>query len=354
MNSVDEGPTSHVFILTCGRTGSTLLQGILNSYSNVRINGENHGALYYLYRAYRALRALPSDSRPPTHPFFGADNLRNADVLGTIEASAHKIVLAGRDQEQIVGFKEVRYDIPDLNEFVDWMDNTFTNAKFILLTRASEDILKSGFWKNVPADQARKAIAFVNAEFESLRLARPEQTFSIEYPDLTAMSPKLMRLIQWLGLRYEQAQMRQVLALPHSYDVVSARFFEDSSLQLVETPETNEHLEYWFLDNNNVSRGQRKISGVIVPRSNANVPVRVEFIEPNSEIAATTIAADKRSPGAAKLLPHSLNAANARFTLEMPDEEGYYHLVAVLPEHRIKLGSLVIASPGSGRTTFDK
>jgi hypothetical protein len=65
---VGDGP-DHLFIVTYGRSGSTLLQGILNSTPGVLIRGENRGISYKLHEFHRitvvtATRS-PSSRSPP-------------------------------------------------------------------------------------------------------------------------------------------------------------------------------------------------------------------------------------------------------------------------------------------------
>ena len=44
-----------ILIITYGRSGSTLLQGILNSISGVLVRGENANMCYHVFYAYQAI-----------------------------------------------------------------------------------------------------------------------------------------------------------------------------------------------------------------------------------------------------------------------------------------------------------
>ena len=66
-----------VFVVTYGRSGSTLLMGLLNSIPGFLIRGENWDALHHLFRFHQTLedgsrRWEPARLRQRTHPFFGA------------------------------------------------------------------------------------------------------------------------------------------------------------------------------------------------------------------------------------------------------------------------------------------
>ena len=45
----------HVLIITYGRSGSTLLQGLLNSIDGCIVRGENYDACKGLFRTYQAV-----------------------------------------------------------------------------------------------------------------------------------------------------------------------------------------------------------------------------------------------------------------------------------------------------------
>ena len=44
-----------VFVITYGRSGSTLMQGILNSIDGFHIKGENNGFVFKLFESYQLL-----------------------------------------------------------------------------------------------------------------------------------------------------------------------------------------------------------------------------------------------------------------------------------------------------------
>ena len=46
---------SYIFIVTYAKSGSTLLQSLINAAPGVDIKGENTNALYHLYKSYASL-----------------------------------------------------------------------------------------------------------------------------------------------------------------------------------------------------------------------------------------------------------------------------------------------------------
>ena len=69
----------HVFVMTYGRSGSTLLMGILNSIPGWLLRGENRHAMRHLYEFHRSglaerARVDPARASEPTHPWFGIES----------------------------------------------------------------------------------------------------------------------------------------------------------------------------------------------------------------------------------------------------------------------------------------
>ena len=69
-----------ILIVTYGGSGSTLLQGVLNSLPNVVVRGENCDFCWGLYQAWKALCLAKQnwgndESSSATHAWFGAARL---------------------------------------------------------------------------------------------------------------------------------------------------------------------------------------------------------------------------------------------------------------------------------------
>ena len=69
----------HLFVITYGRSGSTLLQGLLNSIDGMLIRGENNNVVVNLFQAHAALsltkKKFIKDTRAPTAAWFGAGQI---------------------------------------------------------------------------------------------------------------------------------------------------------------------------------------------------------------------------------------------------------------------------------------
>ena len=160
-----ESDVNFLIIVTAGRTGSTILQHLLNQDPKTLIRGENNNFFYYFYRAYHALEdpnaakfRLASNSK---HPWYGFKNFKSEELKKHTRLLAIKFLLGTNSLSdyQRIGFKEIRFfplirykpnsNEPNTSELINYLlflSNALGNVKFIHLTRESSEIVKSGWW----------------------------------------------------------------------------------------------------------------------------------------------------------------------------------------------------------------
>ena len=212
----------YVFIVTYGRSGSTLLQGILSSTPGWLIRGENGDALRSLYEFHRngveaRERRTAPDDRDVTDPWYGMDQFPTAASLRHVRSLALATVLRPEPDTRVVGFKEIRWwHHDDLAEYAEFLRAAFPQARFIVNTRRLEDVAKSKWWARLDDPMASLA------EYEKRILAMHEHlgddaSFHVRYDDYVADPRTLAPLFEWLGESYDDTRVRDVLARPHSY-----------------------------------------------------------------------------------------------------------------------------------------
>jgi len=216
----DHERLGHVFIVTYGRSGSTLLQGVLNSIPGYLIRGENEGAVYHLHQFHaacvgkkRRLRKrfeVPLDS---TNPHFGLDGFPADVSLRTLRRLVTATVLRPQADTRVTGFKEIRWYQEDLPAYVEFLRELFPNARFLVNTRSHEAVLRSGWWPDKPRDGRLERM-------ESAILALAERlgevAYRVHFDDYTADPNVLRGLFDWLGEDFDEAQVRAVLGVRHS------------------------------------------------------------------------------------------------------------------------------------------
>ena len=210
----------HLFIVTYGRSGSTLLQGVLNSIPGYLIRGENEGAVYHLYQFHaactlkkRRLRSrfeLPLDA---TNPHFGLDEFPTKVSLRTLRRLVTSTVLRPEEDTRVIGFKEIRWYQDDLPAYVEFLRDLFPDARFVINTRDHEAVLKSGWWPDKPLDGRLQRM---ETAILDLGQTLGDAAYRVHFDDYTADPTVLRGLFAWLGEEFDEPRVRAVLGVRHS------------------------------------------------------------------------------------------------------------------------------------------
>ena len=219
------GPASrglgYVFVMTYGRSGSTLLMGLLNTIPGYLVRGENDDALRHLYDFHRTCversQYWPVERvRMRTDPFYGIGDFPPAVSLAAIRRLAVETLLRPKPDTRVTGFKEIRWwRHEDLDAYVGWLREVFPGARFLVNTRDHAAVLKSKWWADRPDayDHLRAT------EERLLRLADElgDAAFHLHYDDYVDNPQALKPLFDWLGEEFDEARIRAIMDVPHSY-----------------------------------------------------------------------------------------------------------------------------------------
>jgi hypothetical protein len=214
---------SSIIVVTYGRTGSTLLQGLLNTINGVTVLGENDNAFYHLYMYQKTIKetSLRHNGEAPNGPFYGcsmprheltAEAIRN--VINAYFYSAKTITGA-----HCVGFKEVKYYQigSNLTEYLDFLNQNFPNPLFIFLSRAHKEIVQSGWWSDMPPQEVIAQISEVETTARNFA-QKQKNTYLIDYNDVIEENETLRNLFHKIGASYNSHRARVVFNTPHSYN----------------------------------------------------------------------------------------------------------------------------------------
>lgn len=219
---------SFLFVITYGRSGSTLLQGVLNSTPGYLIRGENRQVLRHLHqfhtravaqrrsqRRVQRRKGLPVGGSTSTHPFYGMDNFALNKSVAGIRRLALDTLLRPEPDTRVTGFKEIRWAADNVGEYVEWLRLVFPGARFVVNTRDLAAVSTSKWWGEVPDAEAR----LVDREQRILAVAESlgDAAFRVHYDDYAGNPEALAPLFGWLGEEFDEARIRAVMDVRHSY-----------------------------------------------------------------------------------------------------------------------------------------
>jgi len=227
-----------LFIIGSGRSGTTLLQRILNSVEGVYIWGEHGGFLksiansYYKFETNFFLSNLESLKKGNENNLFFLKRLKNTEVWSAwtnffkkedikriFRNFVKSFFLFKKEDINYYGFKEIRYGLAENSllksnndKVMDFLHDIFPEAKFIFIVRNPLDVIASQisvFKKN----DKKELMRFVNKwkiQNENLfnfYTKNNDNCFLIKYEDLiNKKCPHLNKLFEFLNLNLKEEQ----------------------------------------------------------------------------------------------------------------------------------------------------
>ena len=211
-----------IFVVTYGRSGSTLVQGLLNSFPGVLIRGENDNLFYYLFRTWCSLRVSQSfdydDPTLPEHPWFGCTEIDEGAFLDDVRKIARQLLVANRQNVTCFGFKEIRYPFVacDFLNFLNFLKRAFPEAAFVFNTRNLDKVASSAWMAERPREIVIAELLEIERLFAEFNRLNPECSVRISYEEFVGRSPRLREVVEFLGFEYSAERIEAVLSRTHS------------------------------------------------------------------------------------------------------------------------------------------
>ena len=211
---------AYLFVMTYGRSGSTLLQGLLNALPGYLVRGENRGALRGLYDFHTTCVAEAGHRNPertarPTMPFFGITGYPEAAALAGIRRLVTETLLRPEPDTRVTGFKEIRWAYEDLPAYVDFLRAVFPGARFVVNTRDLADVARSKWWAK--RDDAADVLGATEARILAVAELLGDAAYRVHYDDYVADPATLRGLHEWLGEPFDLQRVRAVMDVKHSF-----------------------------------------------------------------------------------------------------------------------------------------
>lgn len=236
-----------ILIVTYPRSGSTLLQGILNTVDGVLIRGENFNFCFHLFNAYRSiLKTNAHSGKLVQDPYFGAEILDEQHLLSEMSKLTRNMLLADHKVNKIrmvsqrlkkrfykkenypadlpcYGFKEVRY-MQTMNEFPEYLaflEKIFPKPCFVINTRDKNAVIESsinaGYYLPHNKEKIFNKLQDIEAVFFDFLQTHKHHAFHISYEDIMGKTDRFSELFSFIGAPYNEQKIDKVLSLRHSY-----------------------------------------------------------------------------------------------------------------------------------------
>lgn len=183
-----------VFVVTYGRSGSTLLQNMVNALPGYVLRGENNNLLRALVRPWHEQRLfypeqlarmkiagpLPSGPHQPWYGYEGID----VDALGRdLAESFLRQVLRPEPDTRVIGFKEIRWhEDPEMFlPMLEFLIRYLPGARFVFNTRDHAEVCRSGWWKTMERAEVIAQLEQAEALYESAMARFPERCLKMHY-----------------------------------------------------------------------------------------------------------------------------------------------------------------------------
>lgn len=229
------GRYRYIFIITYARSGSTLIQSVLNSVDGVQIRGENNNVAYHLHRAIKAVTNAKSShgrnhkTTARDHPWYGAANLDPDRFQETLLDNFIEQVLVPAEDARVLGFKEIRH-IPafmgdeEFHAYMDFLLETFTDARIVCNSRQAENVRVSGFLKDADPATVTNDVQVADARFSAL-CARSDRCMHLQYEEYTQSPEILGNMLRFLDLPHDPARVAAVMNKPldHARETLKIR-----------------------------------------------------------------------------------------------------------------------------------
>ena len=218
----DRPDLGYLFVVTYGRSGSTLLTGLLNTVPGYLIRGENRGAVYHLFQFHATMlrestRASRKTLRQRTHSFFGIGDFPPRQSIDALRRVLLDTVLRPTPETRVTGFKEIRWYQPDVAEYVAWLREVCPGARFVVNTRDHADVARSKWWAEGDPEQTAQRLAEIEAGILALADDLGDAAYRVHYDDYVADPSVLRGLFEWLDEPWDEEAVRATLAVRHSF-----------------------------------------------------------------------------------------------------------------------------------------
>lgn len=214
----------YVFVVTYGRSGSTLIQSLLNTCPGYCIRGENADALGPIAKSWAHVKdnanlanlARNQTVTAPDHPWFGGQSISPRRFGHALARAFVREVLRPPPGTRVLGFKEIRWGAQpgSVATSLRFLRTFFRNPKFIFNTRDHDQVARSAWWAAEPEDEVRARLVAWEEDYAAFLAAHPDLGLRVHYNDYVADHDALRPMFDFLGEGFDADTVARVMARP--------------------------------------------------------------------------------------------------------------------------------------------
>jgi hypothetical protein len=216
-----------LFVIAQKRSGSTLLQRILNQIPGVSISGENGGAFISLADFYATLSRIPSHKSAMRSYAEGQTSAKPSWLNPWIDDTERILDHLRRMMEdmyavegtKVWGFKEIRYGRfgESYDRFlaqVSFLRLLFPSCRLLLLSRQMDSLIQSNLkrppeGRGLTGDELTQMVRLQFSHFERFSRESPEGSFLLFYEDIRDQTPRFRtELFDFLQVPFEESYLK--------------------------------------------------------------------------------------------------------------------------------------------------
>lgn len=210
-----------VFVISLGRSGSTILTNILNSIPGFCIRGENNGILDGIEAAYTAAESgqrLGTVNATWHAAWIGAEKIDVNAFRDSLVGNFERNVLRCPPDAVAVGFKEIRYErsVQRTSELISFLaSGAFPSPRLVFNVRNITAILASRRTANwSPYAGIRDRIDRIQNLFRLFCEKNPQTGYLVDYDSYKSNVAQLSGLFTFLGVPFDLERTASVVAKP--------------------------------------------------------------------------------------------------------------------------------------------
>ncbi|SDW62296.1 sulfotransferase [Thiocapsa roseopersicina] len=213
---MSETSLQYLCIVTYGRSGSTLIQAILNAIDGYCIRGENNLALLPLFwsaiRLADAKVTYSENSQCGNHPWHGIGDVDPERYTRRLIETFRDEVLRPPQGCRVVGFKEIRFfEVENLASFLDFIRTELHPCKLIFNTRDADAVARSAWHADGDPAPIVSMVHRLDQVFHAYRSEHPDDCFVLEYDAYKNDPMALEPLFSFLGEPFDVQAVSNVL-----------------------------------------------------------------------------------------------------------------------------------------------